>query len=508
MSFRIVIATGLITGNLIGLGSLPFLAAHTHPLKSVDAVAVDGTTLPDDQTKPVPETTAEPLVPAPAPVAITEILVDPVTPQTDVADEFIELHNPNDTAIDVTGYKLATAHDSFVLPQTLMEPNGYVSLPASTTHIALTNTGGTLGLIGPDGQAVADKTWQAAVAGATWARFDDAWHWTGTPTPAAANELKLVGAEAAAASKPSPTPTPSARPVVPPAAASSSAGGDAGRGSVAPTVDVPAPLITELMPDPVAPATDADNEFIELYNGASEPFNLQGYVLKTGKTFADHYAFGALILEPGQYYALTSKVSGLGLTNTGSSVALFDPSGGQVGDVVSYEDAKPGQSWVLQDGIWTWTTTPTPAAMNLLTVPVSATTAAKAASTSTASKSSTSTANKVTASKAVTTPKATKTPQASAAPKAKAAKPLVAGTSTSNGHWLLFVLVGLTIAYIIYEFRHDLLGYYHDIRRNAGARRTVGPIGLGRGNNRATERPGRGQDNLRDRSHARPVIQW
>src|SRR5262249_40824305 len=42
--------------------------------------------------------------------------------------------------------------------------------------------------------------------------------------------------------------------------------------------------ITEMLPDPVAPATDANDEFIELFNPNSTAVDLAGYVLKTGSS--------------------------------------------------------------------------------------------------------------------------------------------------------------------------------------------------------------------------------
>jgi hypothetical protein len=43
------------------------------------------------------------------PLEITEVLVDPVSPQTDASDEFIELHNPNTEPVQVNNYELKLA---------------------------------------------------------------------------------------------------------------------------------------------------------------------------------------------------------------------------------------------------------------------------------------------------------------------------------------------------------------------------------------------------------------
>jgi hypothetical protein len=52
------------------------------------------------------------------------------------------------------------------------------------------------------------------------------------------------------------------------------------------------------------------------------------------------------------------------------------------------------------------------------------------------------------------------------AAKKSTTKPL-ADVMTPHESWLLFALAGLTMAYIIYEFRYDLRNYYYKLRRHA-----------------------------------------
>jgi len=245
----------------------------------------------------------------------------------------------------------------------------------------------------------------------------------------------------------------------------------------------PALDITELLPDPAAPATDADDEFIELHNPGSTTVDLSGYTLKTGSTLSDTYTIADTTLDAGGYIVLKSVDTHLALANDGSSVALYDPTGQQVGTTVSYTAAKTGQAWARFGAGWSWTTTPTPGEPNILTQPTvlsATTTAAKTAATKTAN------------AKAVSKPKAAKT-KAAAKPKvAKSVlKPLLAGTTSPGGRWLLYILAGLTIAYIIYEFRYDVRNYYYKLRGYPVGRLAPVPVAQGRGSDRADQRPRR-----------------
>jgi hypothetical protein len=45
-----------------------------------------------------------------------------------------------------------------------------------------------------------------------------------------------------------------------------------------------APQISEVLPNPTPPATDAEGEFIELYNSNNNIFDLSGFSLQAGNT--------------------------------------------------------------------------------------------------------------------------------------------------------------------------------------------------------------------------------
>ncbi|HSH31792.1 MAG TPA: lamin tail domain-containing protein [Candidatus Saccharimonadales bacterium] len=140
---------------------------------------------------PADETAPEP--PTYLPLVITELLVDPAAPLTDAADEFIELYNPNDQAVELAGYTVRTGsnfHDYYVLPAQTIAAGGYLVLNAAETKLGLTNSGGAAQLLDPSGTLVSQTdTYSEAQPGEVWAQFEDGWRWTLQSTPGQANVL-------------------------------------------------------------------------------------------------------------------------------------------------------------------------------------------------------------------------------------------------------------------------------------------------------------------------------
>lgn len=122
---------------------------------------------------------------------LNELLVDPVSPHTDAKDEFIELHNPNLTPVDLTGYVIKTGsnfHDSFSLPAGLIGPNGYAVFYSAQTKLSLTNTGGAAELLDPGGNVIDQSAeYDGSLPGLSFSRFGSDWQWTEQLTPGTAN---------------------------------------------------------------------------------------------------------------------------------------------------------------------------------------------------------------------------------------------------------------------------------------------------------------------------------
>src|SRR5581483_6407909 len=66
-------------------------------------------------------------------------------------------------------------------------------------------------------------------------------------------------------------------------------------GPVLPVSDIglAAPVLNELLPNPAAPASDNEDEFIELYNSNSKTFDLSGFRLQVGTRTTHDYVFPA-----------------------------------------------------------------------------------------------------------------------------------------------------------------------------------------------------------------------
>ena len=224
-----------------------------------------------------------------------------------------------------------------------------------------------------------------------------------------------------------------------------------------PAVDIGlnAVQLSELVANPASPGTDAEDEFIELYNPNSVGFDLSGfklqYVSTTSSTVHSYTIPAGTIIDGKSFKAFYSSATHLSLSNSGGKVWLLDPLGTVMGESEVYGTAKEGQAWILAAGKWQWTTIPTPNAANKLAVPV------------TSSKASTS-KNPITALKGATT--------TSVSGGATNSSPASADEATPVHPWILAAVVIAALLYGAYEYRTDLANYLHQLRRYRAARRS------------------------------------
>ena len=385
----------------------------------------------------------EPIVLAPIvylPLKINELLIDPVSPAVDTHDEFVELQNPNTEPINIAGYSLKTPSSQFHLAPMILGPGQFVVITSANSTLSLTNDGGNLQVFDPAGSLVDESApWPKAVPGASWASFPDGWSWTHKPTPESLNIFEAISDTTATSATPDP------------AAAT----------PVASDINYLPLQITELLVDPISPQSDDKNEFVELFNANDEPVDVFGYVLKSGSNLGNSSTLDHHIIASHEYLSLYSSETGLPLSNSGSVVELSDPAGTLIGNPISYASAKSGQAWILSaDGTWQWSLTPTPSAANILTLAVVATKTSPVPQ-----------AKVVKKIKSVTLPKPKIAKiQKVTGTKAKSAKasstsaPIDTALHASSGRILILILLGLTICYVIYEFRYDLRHTYHRLR--------------------------------------------
>jgi hypothetical protein len=257
------------------------------------------------------------------------------------------------------------------------------------------------------------------------------------------------------------------------------------------------PYITELMINPTAPLTDADDEFVELYNPNIIDFSLQGFRLQTGSTFSHSYSFTDDFIPALGFLTIYSLRSNLALSNAAGAARLIDSAGVVQGAEVRYEDVEDGNSYSLKpDGAWGWSTTKTPLALNIVTsptdvvkAPVTPTPKLTAAPKTPALPKVVTKTAPVSATPKATTVKAATTPAKTTALKASAVKTAATKTATktaatertvyekppeapsANINTPLLALIGsLAVLYSVYEYRDDLYRALRKLRRNPIAR--------------------------------------
>ena len=232
-----------------------------------------------------------------------------------------------------------------------------------------------------------------------------------------------------------------------------------------------APFITELLPNPASPQTDAADEYIELYNPNDTPFDLDGFTLQTGETTLHNFTFtGQVMLDPHAYRAFYSVDTGLSLSNGGGQARLLDKAQLILSQSDTYGAASDGLAWALgSDGTWQWTLVPTPGAENVIHGP---STPGKVSVVKAAAKTTKKSTGKV---KGVTTTKkkATKAkkPKASKTATTKAVASTSAPAPAPIHPSVLVAVASLAVGYMVYEYRKDMANIFYKLRTNRAARR-------------------------------------
>ncbi|HJP96611.1 MAG TPA: lamin tail domain-containing protein [Candidatus Saccharimonadales bacterium] len=225
-----------------------------------------------------------------------------------------------------------------------------------------------------------------------------------------------------------------------------------------------APQITELLPNPGSPRTDATDEFVELYNPNAVAFDLSGFVLTAGLTGNKQYTFPAGTTIPAHaFVAYFSETTKLSLSNTSGKVILQDPLQRTIAQSGVYDTAKDDVAWARANGKWYWTTQVTPNAANVIQEPVAKT---KKSSSSSSSSKKTSTVAKTASSKK----------SASAAD-----TQLTSNTveDTPLHPLTLAVVGGFALLYGAYEYRRDMANKFYQLRRYREARREARRLSKG-----------------------------
>ncbi len=135
-------------------------------------------------------------------IKITEIL--PNVSGSDTGNEYIELYNPNDHQVDLSGYKItlnSATPKSFTFSSHLIDPFTFMSFSDSFTKIVLPNTSASLSLIAPAGNVVdVSEVYANPGDDEAWALINNEWQYSNQPTPSAENKTssqipEIVGDE-------------------------------------------------------------------------------------------------------------------------------------------------------------------------------------------------------------------------------------------------------------------------------------------------------------------------
>ncbi|MBI2285269.1 lamin tail domain-containing protein [Candidatus Saccharibacteria bacterium] len=363
---------------------------------------------------------------------LSEILPNPGSPKTDANDEYIELYNPNDQVFDLSGFGLQAGTGgtySYTFPdgQFSLQPYELKAFYSSITNLSLSNSGSEVKFLSPgDDVLSASDAYTDARDDYAWIFADGLWQWTSAPTPDARNIITSSSQSVLGSSDS----------VRPPAASSSQ--------TYSPIV------ITELLPNPKSPQTDAENEFVEIYNPNKTAVNLAGYILVTGSLDNHKFTIKEGSLGPAAYKVFYSSTTHLTLSNNEGRAKILAPNGSQIDATADYAKAPEGQSWVYANGKWQWTTAPTPGKANIFSAP--------------ASTGSTAAGNRSNAAN-----------NSPAGPANSAAK--------SNAlHPMILAGIGAAVLlYALYEYRHDVANLIYRLRRNRTVGRAAGQASQGAG---------------------------
>lgn len=444
-----------------------------------------------------------------SPILIVEVQTSSSSSAT---QEFIELANVSDTPMDVSDWRVeyfsATASDfsapSRTIPLRGILPPAAHYLLASTSYLVgnandsfsagLAATGGHLRLVSTDennpktpvvhdlvgwGNALFPEKQAATVSTAgqslqrkvdSQSRYVDTDNnssdfETGSPSP----EGYVPGPDAPDLDQTSPADEPAEIDQTPPETSENPITPD---GSSDSNMSAAKLDITELLPNPAAPKTDAADEFIELYNPNDELVDLTGYKLQTGITYSHSYEFNDQVLGPHTYRAFYVSETGVVLTNSAGKARLIDPSGQVMSETADYTDAGEGMSWSLVGSVWQWSSSITPGAPNQITDKAAQETAEKQAVVTKPTTKKASTAKPKNSVKAA----AVKGVKASGnnGSGAGVTQTNAEATQTADIHPAVLAGVGsLALLYGLYEYRHDMANAIQRFRSHRTHRRAT-----------------------------------
>lgn len=301
-------------------------------------------------TTPLPTHAIEPCIDHSAgidgPPYSTDIALSEVYPAPDSdQEEFIELVNTGDAAVNLLGWSVSDASGKAYtiseddLVSTTISADDYLVLPQSVTKIYLNNSDDIVQLHQPDGTLLDSTNYSASKTGWSWSlianKGQTEWQWTLQPTEGKENSLQLPESESSIVEDV----------------------GSIDRDRIETSNDI---RISELLPNPEG--VDSISEWIELENIGEHTVYLGGWQLTDETTY---YKIGDISIHPGEYLVFESADTDMSLNNSGERIFLIDPFD-DVLHGVEYPSAssREGESWASVNDEWAWSNEPTPGEEN------------------------------------------------------------------------------------------------------------------------------------------------
>ncbi|RIL08456.1 hypothetical protein DCC79_13785, partial [bacterium] len=306
---------------------------------------------------PGPATPPVPARPAFLPLLISEVLFDPAASGDDAAGEWVELFNRSDAAVDLAGWSIGDRVRWDILPAAAVPPWGFVIVAAgaamgdelraagATVVVVadgaigngLANRGDVVRLRGPTGEAI-----DAVSYGDNLDAFDPA---VPRGPPGTSVERLPPDTDTDTASdwwlQPAPSP------------------GRAGLRHDAP----PRVVLNEVLPAPSRVDWDGDgapgfaDEWVELYNAADHPVDLEGWRLedRAADGWSHRFPPGTRV-SAGGFHVVFRAASGLALDNGADTVRLIRSDGVEADRFTWTAPVGYDRSWSRAgDGADAWT---------------------------------------------------------------------------------------------------------------------------------------------------------
>lgn len=273
-------------------------------------------------------------------IILSEMLPAPENGQ----EEFIEIKNTGKETVNLTGWQLRDASEkTYVISdedfsQPTIKAGAYFVVPQSISKIYLNNDTDSITLIQPNDEVLDKTTYEDAQKGASWAKSSGKWQWSTSATPGKENHITQNPQENEESDK-------------------EKSAADAESKKDYETSD--SVSLSELLPDPSG--LDSSDEWIEIMN-TGKAISLDGWQLTDETTY---YTIQNVSIGTNEHMVFEVGDTKINLNNTGDTIYLIDPFG-KVMHGTSYEGAVEGASWMVRDGEWHWSATPTPGEENVL----------------------------------------------------------------------------------------------------------------------------------------------